>query len=227
MKSLPSKCADAVIIDPPYGVYLGTKGRNQKSLDSIPYSQYEDTPANLIKLIDAVMPEFYRLARRIIITPGVRNMWKWPQPDHVGAFYYPSATGCNAWGFSCWQPIFYYGKDPYLAEGLGSRPDSTQSTEKAERNGHPCPKPIGQWEWLVARTTLESETILDSFMGSGTTGIAALRLGRQFIGIEKDPDYFAIARDRLEREQANIESTLFYQTEQRKPRLVQPTLFGQ
>jgi DNA modification methylase len=43
-------------------------------------------------------------------------------------------------------------------------------------------------------------TVLDPYMGSGTTGIACLRTGRNFIGIEKDPDYFAIAVARLERE---------------------------
>ena len=134
-------------------------------------------------------------------------MWLWPQPSHVGAFYYPSATGCNSWGFSCWQPIFYYGKDPYLSIGKGSRPDSFQSTEKADRNGHPCPKPISTWTRLVERVTLRGETVLDPFAGSGTTGVAALLEGRRFAGCEITEAYHAVASARLEEAAAAMAGT--------------------
>jgi site-specific DNA-methyltransferase (adenine-specific) len=197
MRGMADASVDAIVTDPPYGVLLGRRGRNQKSLPVQAYAGYEDTPENLARLIREAMPEFLRIARRIVITPGVRNLWRWPQPDHIGAFYYPSATGCNSWGFSCWQPILYYGKDPYLQRGMGSRPDSTQSTEKAERNGHPCPKPLGQMLWLVQRVTLPGETILDPFSGSGTTGVAAMQTGRRFIGIEREDTYVELARKRL------------------------------
>ena len=51
--------------------------------------------------------------------------------------------------------------------------------------------------WLVNRVSMPGETILDPFMGSGTTGVAAIRLGRSFIGIEKEPKYFEIANRRI------------------------------
>jgi site-specific DNA-methyltransferase (adenine-specific) len=54
---------------------------------------------------------------------------------------------------------------------------------------------------LVADFTDPEETILDPFAGSGTTGVACLRLGRKFIGIEKDPTYFALACERLRAEE--------------------------
>lgn len=54
---------------------------------------------------------------------------------------------------------------------------------------------------LVADFTDPGETILDPFAGSGTTGVACLRLGRKFIGIEKDPTYFALACERLRAEE--------------------------
>ena len=197
MRSLPDGSVDVIVTDPPYGVDLGTKSRNQSSLPVAGYVGASDTRESLAALAAAVFPEMQRVAKRIVFTPGVRNMWLWPQPSHVGAFYYPSATGCNSWGFSCWQPIFYYGKDPYLSIGGGSRPDSFQSTEKADRNGHPCPKPISTWTRLVERVTLRGETVLDPFAGSGTTGVACLSLGCRFIGIEREAAYVEIAKARV------------------------------
>ena len=50
---------------------------------------------------------------------------------------------------------------------------------------------------LLARCTVEGETVLDPFLGSGTTGVAALQMGRDFIGIEREPKYFDIACKRI------------------------------
>ena len=55
--------------------------------------------------------------------------------------------------------------------------------------------------WLVNRVTLLGETVLDPFMGSGTTGVACANLGRKFIGIEIEPKYFDIACKRIEEAQ--------------------------
>jgi site-specific DNA-methyltransferase (adenine-specific) len=56
-------------------------------------------------------------------------------------------------------------------------------------------------EWLVKLVTAPDQVVLDCFMGSGTTGVAALQAGRQFIGVEMDADYFAIAEQRITEEQ--------------------------
>ena len=61
---------------------------------------------------------------------------------------------------------------------------------------HPTQKPVPLMEYLVKTYSNEGETVLDSCMGSGTTGVACLNTGRNFIGIEKDPGYFAIAQQR-------------------------------
>jgi site-specific DNA-methyltransferase (adenine-specific) len=74
------------------------------------------------------------------------------------------------------------------------------SGEAAEKNGHPCPKPIGQWKWLVNRATVVGDSILDPFMGSGTTLRAAKDLGRKAIGIEIEERYCEIAANRLRQE---------------------------
>lgn len=62
---------------------------------------------------------------------------------------------------------------------------------------HPTQKPVALMEYLIRTYTNEGETVLDNTMGSGTTGVAARNTGRNFIGIERDPDYFAIAERRI------------------------------
>lgn len=63
---------------------------------------------------------------------------------------------------------------------------------------HPTGKPVDMVQSWVRRFTAKDQTILDPFMGSGTTGVAAVQMGRQFIGIEREPKYFDIACKRIE-----------------------------
>ncbi len=65
---------------------------------------------------------------------------------------------------------------------------------------HLTQKPTKLMEYLVNQTTDESDVILDPFMGSGTTGVACIRSGRKFIGIEKDLRYYEIAKERIRKE---------------------------
>ena len=78
-------------------------------------------------------------------------------------------------------------------------PSSVQffNNRDKSRGLHPTQKPVALMEYLIKTYTNPSETVLDFTMGSGTTGVACANLGRQFIGIEKDPDYFQIASDRI------------------------------
>ena len=69
---------------------------------------------------------------------------------------------------------------------------------------HPTAKPLDLVGSLVSRFSKESQTVLDPFMGSGTTGVACVRSGRNFIGIEIDPKYFEIACERIKRELAQL-----------------------
>lgn len=70
---------------------------------------------------------------------------------------------------------------------------------------HPTGKPVAMVSQWVERFTHRAQTILDPFMGSGTTGVAAMRLGRQFIGIEREPKHFDIACRRIEQAQAQAQ----------------------
>ena len=63
---------------------------------------------------------------------------------------------------------------------------------------HPTQKPVALLEYLIKTYTIEGETVLDNCMGSGSTGIACVNTKRNFIGIEKDDEYFEIAKKRIE-----------------------------
>lgn len=81
-------------------------------------------------------------------------------------------------------------------------PSSVQkfnNREKGSRGLHPTQKPLSLMEYLVKTYTKENETVLDFTMGSGTTGEACGNLGRDFIGIELDKNYFEIAVNRLQK----------------------------
>ena len=65
------------------------------------------------------------------------------------------------------------------------------------KNNHPTVKPLKLMSYLITLGSREGDTVLDPFMGSGTTGIAALELDRSFIGIEIDEEYFNISQDRI------------------------------
>jgi DNA modification methylase len=69
------------------------------------------------------------------------------------------------------------------------------------RDGHPTQKPLGVMRWAISQLPETEQPILDPFMGSGTTGVAAVQMGRKFIGIEREPSYFATACKRIEQAQ--------------------------
>lgn len=189
---------DAVVTDPPYGVnYQGSTTKDKKK-DGIGYASFDDTPEAISEICVPAIRKAVSLARSAVVTPGNANAFKYDEPQALGAIYYPAGANSGPWGFVCSQVLFYYGKDPYLASALGSRPNAfAASGEPSQKIDHPCPKPVGQMKWLVNRTSLPGEIILDPFMGSGTTGVAAVKLGRKFIGIEIEPKYFDIACRRI------------------------------
>jgi len=67
----------------------------------------------------------------------------------------------------------------------------------SERGLHPTQKPVALMEYLIRTYTNEGDVVLDNTMGSGTTGVAAVNTGRKFIGIERDPEYFKLAEQRI------------------------------
>ncbi len=79
----------------------------------------------------------------------------------------------------------------------GTRYPKTILKFKQEKGLHPTQKPVPLMEYLIKTYTNEGDVVLDSTMGSGTTGVACVNTSRKFIGIEKDPTYFQIAKERI------------------------------
>jgi site-specific DNA-methyltransferase (adenine-specific) len=213
---LPQLCgANAVVTDPPYGVGLGSTAGSGGShgLSIAAYDGYEDTYENYVSQIVPILRDcIFRSDRAaIFIGPHIHEL---PKFDALGGVYCSAATGRHQWGFKNFLPVLFYGTYPDLHKGA-QYPTVIASNETAEKNGHPVPKPLGWMRWLVSLTTRRGETALDPFMGSGTTGVAAIQLGRSFIGIEREPKYFDIACRRIE--QAYKQRSLFEAEPQRKP----------
>lgn len=72
-----------------------------------------------------------------------------------------------------------------------------RDSENGEQSYHPTQKPITLMRWIIEQYTQPGDTVLDPYMGSGTTGVACIKTGRNFIGCEIDPGYFAIAQKRI------------------------------
>ena len=118
---------------------------------------------------------------------GTTLVWLKKEPKHYGTRLSDAEIGWQASGYGVYA---FHAPDSNGRRRL----EATGSPFGAE-TAHPTQKPVGLMEWCIQRTA--SQTVLDPFMGSGTTGVAALRLGRRFIGIEKDAEYFDIACKRI------------------------------
>ena len=113
--------------------------------------------------------------------PPSRGWLVWHKPDGPQSFSRVELAWTNVdklAGYFCW----------------------TVSATNVERVGHPTQKPLAVMKWSIAWAG-KPETILDPFMGSGTTGVAAMQMGLEFTGIEREPAYFDIACERIENAQ--------------------------
>lgn len=183
---------DLVITDPPYGVGLE-------------YDGYEDSKKNLKEVVLASVPLMRRSSVVTLITSGISNMFEYPKPDWVLCWFFGQSYN-SPWGFTSWQPILAYGKDPYLREGKGGYADAVNMVCSTPVDGHPCPKPLKFWRWLMMRgASRKTDRILDPFLGSGTTLVVAKKLGHQAVGIEQSEKYCEIAAKRL------VQNTLEFQ----------------
>ena len=168
---------DAVVTDPPYGIGFGAKHTKWSANRNVVLGEWDNEIPDVSGLLE--------LSDNIIIWGGerfglpVRRCWlTWVKPDAAPTF----ASTEFAW--TSWdKPARHFMQ--------------SISSVNAERIGHPTQKPVRLMKWCLGFLP-DGETILDPFMGSGTTGVAAVQMGRKFIGIEREPKYFDIAARRIE-----------------------------
>lgn len=195
MADMPDNSVDCVVTDPPYGL-------------GFPYHSYQDTRESLRNLVAGFMPHALRVARnRVVVLCGPTQIGLYPEPLWCGAVTWNTTGSFGKYGFNQWTPLLFYGKD---VKGFGNVNGVTKTDtlrisggagvgfmRSAEEKKHTCPKPLNLMEMVVERYTEAGASVLDPFMGSGTTGVACLNRGRSFVGIEMDEKYFSLARDRI------------------------------
>jgi site-specific DNA-methyltransferase (adenine-specific)/modification methylase len=180
---------DAVITDPPYGIGIGravNRGKGNKSAPTV----YAESAWDDERLSDAGLEAVLGAGKWVCLWGGnyfpVRPQRTWLVWDKM--LRGQDMADCElAWtNFTgkgvriirhLWAGFFRDGDDP--------------------RGVHPAQKPEAVMAWCIKQAPA-ADSVLDPFMGSGTTGVACAQLGRKFIGIEREPKYFEIACKRIE-----------------------------
>jgi DNA modification methylase len=193
---LPALCnVDSVVTDPPYGMAWDTNstrftGGNQKREDGradfgpIVEDDMQFDPSPWIGFEDVILWGANHYAARLPI--GQTLVWIKKSPHAFGTFLSDAEIGWQRGGHGVYcKHVEFQGGFARKAENDGNR------------SAHPSQKPIELMCWCLQRLK-SGRHVLDPFMGSGTTGVAAVRLGRQFTGIEIEPKYFDIACRRID-----------------------------
>lgn len=190
-----------MLTDPPYGISGGSGTENlERAKGEYDFEGGWSDDRDYVKSVVVPIIRDYGKGTigRAIVTPGKKAMMDYPEPDDVGCLWSPAATGRDNWGFVTFNPVLYYGRDPRLGK-KGTTPSGTTMNESIQVPGFPCPKPPEVWKWLLTKGSVEGETVIDPFMGSGTTLLVAKETGRRAIGIEISKAYCDIAITRLEK----------------------------
>lgn len=194
---------DAVVTDPPYGIGFAAQPTKWQRRAGSEAREWDDSAVERL-------PEALALGRIQAVWGG--NYYALPPSRGWMSWYKPDAPPSMASIELCWTNLDRNARQ--ISHSIGAT--------NAERVGHPTQKPLAVMSWQLAQFP-DARTILDPFMGSGTTGVACVKLGRKFIGIEIDPNYFAVACKRIE--QAYRQPDLFVEAI-KAPQGEQPELFG-
>ena len=142
-----------------------------------------------------LVSELLRIAPCVLITPGAQYERLYPFPLWKIAWHKPASTGnSQLGGFCTWEPVFVYGKPKKrIWQDYFKAPGGREN----DADFHKCPKPLSLLVWLIENFTDEGDSVLDPVSGSGTTCKAAYQLGRNYLGIEIDPEIAELSRKRL------------------------------
>ena len=169
---------DAVVTDPPYGIGFAAQPTNYQRAAGMKPASWDNARAE--RLSD------------LLSLAEIQVVW--------GGNYYelPPSRGWLSWFKPDAPPSMANFELAWTNQDRNARQiQQSIAATNAERVGHPTQKPLVVMEWTLSQFPT-AETILDPFMGSGTTGVACVNLGRKFIGIEIERKYFDIACERID-----------------------------
>ena len=220
MKDIPDGSVDMVLTDPPYG----TTQCKWDSIIDLPL-MWEQLK-RVVKPNGAIVMTASQPFTTTLISSNIKQFkynWVWNKRQGTGflnAKKQPLRSCEDVVVFYKKQPVYNpqmrLGFTPYVCKQGGTKTENygKQSGAITKSDGsrypltllefardkskiHPTQKPIDLMEYLIKTYTNEGEIVLDFAMGSGTTGVACKNLGRSFIGMELDKDYFGIASKRI------------------------------
>lgn len=221
MKRIPSGSVDMILCDLPYGT---TQNKWDAVIPFEPlWSEYWRIVKPNAAIVLTAQPPFDKILGASQIS-ALKYEWIWRKnvsTGHLNAKKQPLKAHENIMVFYKEQCVYIpqmgVGK-PYAVKRSGKddngknygkinmRTDTINSGDRfpnsiidcdRETGYHPTQKPVALFEYLVKTYTNPGDTVLDNCMGSGTTGVACKNLDRSFIGIERDPEYFRLASERI------------------------------
>lgn len=172
LPTIPDKSFQLAFADPPYWV-------------GFDYGNLKDTEMEYVEP-HFLVNELLRISNCVLVTPGNSNQYKYPEPNWTIAWNKPASTGRSYLkGYSIWEPVFVYGKPPKVVwQDAFTAPGGREN----DAQFHKCPKPVSLLRWLVDQFSEIGDNVIDPMCGSGTTCKAAFELGRNYLGIEIDPN---------------------------------------
>ncbi len=226
MRELPDASVDMVLCDLPYGT-TACKWDAVIPFDALWAEYRRVTKPNAAIVLTASQPFTTALAASNIGEFKYQWVWQKERPSN------PQLAKLQPLKVHEDILVFSKGRAAYNPQGLVEIPESERKVHKPEANSlghckrkpyvqthtgypksilsfgserghHPTQKPVALMEYLIRTYTNQGEVVMDNCMGSGTTGVACAKLGRQFIGIEREREYFDIARERIARSQDQL-----------------------
>lgn len=210
MKTLGAESVDLVLTDPPYGMDYQSNRRTvtekfNKIENDINLSWLPGLIAELSRVlrnnsaiymfcswhnVDVFKKEFEKHFK-------LKNILVWVKNNH--------GSGDLTGAYAPKHEFILFGHKGRSLFREGRQPDVLFADKvPGSKMVHPTEKPVALLERLIRNNSNQSDTVFDPFMGSGTTGVAALNTCRKFIGVERDEAYFDIAKTRLTSEDSNL-----------------------
>lgn len=209
MREMPDNCVDLVVTDPPYvietsgaGIYKQTDKQYVKELNDMKNGFSTEVLDERCRIMKKINIYFFCSQKQIIplldyFVKGKKCNWNlltWHKVNPVPACGNKYLTDTEFILFFREKGVKIYGtfntKFTYYVTPLNQ-------TDK-KKYGHPTIKPINIVNNLIVNSSLENGIVFDPFLGSGTTAVAAIECGRNFIGYELNPDYYEICNKRIE-----------------------------
>ena len=214
LKALPDKCVDLVVTDPPYLIENTKAGGKSKLAKSIQNMNNQIQDSNLTAGFNAaILDEIVRVMKNI-------NIYIWCNHKQIPMYidYFVKGLGCAfdilIWNKTNAMPLFnnkyltdkeyclYFRKSGYCnpenyteAKTVFYQPINAKDKKQY---GHPTIKPLNIIETLIRNSSKKGDVVLDPFLGSGTTAVAAVLNHRHYIGYEINEEYFDITCRRLD-----------------------------